>query len=83
MTRIASFLLPLALAACGYSAEEYALNRSAITPGAAVVGGPVKGLNPVSGELIGAGIGAGSGTPVRSLGNPDHERYDPLRINRP
>ncbi|MGE4062534.1 MAG: hypothetical protein AB7E79_04120 [Rhodospirillaceae bacterium] len=81
MTRIILLLLTLSLTAC-YSSQEYAVSRSALAPGAAVVGGPVKGINPVSGELIGAGIGAGSGMPVRSLGNPRYQRYDPMRLNR-
>ena len=69
----------LPLAACGYSTEEYALNRSALAPGVGVVGGPVKDINPVSGEVVGNGIGAGSGMPARSLVNPAHDRYDALR----
>ena len=77
MTRTALLLSCLSLSACGYSTNEYALNRNAMAPGAAMVGGPVKGINPVSGELIG-----GSGTPARSLGNPKYERYDPLRLHR-
>jgi len=70
MLRYVPFLIVLNLAACGSRGEEYALNRSAVAPGIGFVGGPVKGINPVSGELIGGGIGAGSGMPVRSLGRP-------------
>jgi hypothetical protein len=82
MTRFASLLLAISMTACGYSTDNYALNRSALAPGAAVVGGPVKGINPVSGNLIGTGITAGSGAPMRALANPKYERYDPLRIKR-
>jgi hypothetical protein len=82
MTRFVLLAALLPLAACGYSTEEYALNRSALAPGVGVVGGPVKGINPVSGEIVGAGVGAGSGMPSRSLVNPARDRYDPFRPNR-
>jgi hypothetical protein len=77
MKNFAMILIAASLAACGYSTDEYALNRNALAPGAAVTGAPVKGINPVSGELMG-----GSGTPARSLGNPKFERYDPHRVYR-
>lgn len=76
MTRIALLLAFVALTGCGYSTDEYALNRAALAPGAGIVGGPVKDISPVSGELI------GGGTSARSFGNPEYERYDPLRGNR-
>lgn len=77
MTRFILLAALLPLAACGYSTEEYALNRSALAPGVGVVGGPVKDINPVSGETVGNGVG--SGMPSRSLVNPAHDRYDPFR----
>lgn len=79
MKRMIFLFGALALSACagGFGGDEYALNRSAVAPGATVVGGPAKGINPVSGELIGAG-----GMSARSFGNPNDARYDPLRVNR-
>lgn len=77
MKYVPAILLAALLSACGYSTNEYALNHNTLAPSAAAIGGPVKGINPVTGELIG-----GSGTPARSLGNPKYERYDPMRINR-
>jgi hypothetical protein len=82
MTRFALVLLAVSLTACGYNTDEYELNRSALAPGTAIVGGSVKGINPVSGHLIGTGIGAGSGMPARALVNPKYDRYEPLRIKR-
>jgi predicted metal-dependent phosphoesterase TrpH len=85
MTRFILFAALLPLAACGYSTEEYALNRSALAPGIGVMGGAVKDINPVSGQIIGAGVTAGSAMPARSLVNPAYERYageGPYSFNR-
>jgi hypothetical protein len=73
----AIILLAGALSACGYGRGEYELNRNAVAPGASTAGSSAKGINPVSGEFIG-----GSGTPMRSMGNPKYERYDPYRLMR-
>lgn len=82
IVRIATLCSLVLLSACGYSNDEYALNSSSVAPGVGVVGGPVTGVNPVSGELMGAGLSAGAGTSVRSLGNPENERYDPRVTTR-
>ena len=70
MLRYMPILIVLSLAACGTGGgEEYALNRSALAPGVGFVGGPVKGINPVNGQLIG-GMGGGPGMPDRAFSRP-------------
>jgi hypothetical protein len=77
MKYVAMILMAGSLSACGYGRGEYEVNRNAVAPGALAAGSSAKAINPVSGEFIG-----GSGTPMRSMGNPKYQHYDPYRLMR-